>query len=129
MALVWYAYRGGAVADRTVSLWDCCEFEFTVSALLVPQKEGGLLSWLSIFPPPCAQGTSLTVPAGTSCAFVGTSGSGKSTIMRLLFRFYDVSAGSVRVGGADVRDLKLASLRSAIAQVPQVCGWPWLSHL
>ena len=49
--------------------------------------------------------------------------------MRLLFRFYDVSAGSVRVGGADVRDLKLASLRSAIAQVPQVCGWPWLSHL
>lgn len=51
---------------------------------------------------------------------MGTSGSGKSTIMRLLFRFYDVEAGAVLVGGTDVRDLKLASLRGAVAQVPQV---------
>lgn len=69
-----------------------------------------------------AQGLSLKVPEGSSCAFVGTSGSGKSTIMRLLFRFYDVESGSVVVGGSDVRDLKLASLRGAVAQVPQVRG-------
>jgi ABC-type transport system involved in Fe-S cluster assembly fused permease/ATPase subunit len=66
------------------------------------------------------QGLSVHVPAGTSCAFVGTSGSGKSTILRLLFRFYDADAGSVLVGGRDVRDVTMASLRQAIAQVPQV---------
>lgn len=43
------------------------------------------------------QGVSFRVPAGTSCALVGTSGSGKSTILRLLFRFYD--AGGCVVGG------------------------------
>lgn len=41
-------------------------------------------------PPP--QGVTFSVPAGTSCALVGTSGSGKSTILRLLFRFYDTGA-------------------------------------
>ena len=66
------------------------------------------------------QGASLTIPAGTSCALVGTSGSGKSTIMRLLFRFYDVQSGSIQIGGRDMRDIKLNSLRHAIAQVPQV---------
>ena len=68
------------------------------------------------------QGASLRVPAGTSCALVGTSGSGKSTIMRLLFRFYDVESGSIRFAGKDLRDVKLDSLRRAIAQVPQVCA-------
>ena len=60
------------------------------------------------------------MPAGTSCALVGTSGSGKSTIMRLLFRFYDVESGSIRIAGQDLRDLKLDSLRRSLAQVPQV---------
>lgn len=49
----------------------------------------------------------LRVPAGSSCALVGTSGSGKSTVLRLLFRFYDAEAGAVRIGGQDVRDLKV----------------------
>ncbi|GFR45594.1 hypothetical protein Agub_g6989, partial [Astrephomene gubernaculifera] len=64
-------------------------------------------------------GVSLHVPAGSSCAIVGGSGSGKSTILRLLFRFYDAQGGAVRVGGQDVRQVTLASLRSAIATVPQ----------
>ncbi len=64
----------------------------------------------------------MKVPAGTSCALVGTSGSGKSTIMRLLFRFYDVESGSIRIAGQDLRDIKLASLRRSLAQVPQVCN-------
>ncbi|EFJ45521.1 hypothetical protein VOLCADRAFT_40714, partial [Volvox carteri f. nagariensis] len=64
-------------------------------------------------------GVSLHVPAGTSCAIVGASGSGKSTILRLLFRFYDAQSGVVRVGGHDVRHVTLDSLRAAIATVPQ----------
>ncbi|KAK9803861.1 hypothetical protein WJX73_009688 [Symbiochloris irregularis] len=68
---------------------------------------------------PILQGVSLRVPAGTSCAVVGTSGSGKSTVLRLLFRFYDVQEGCVQIGGQDVRDLTLASLQRQIATVPQ----------
>lgn len=68
---------------------------------------------------PILQGVSLRVPAGTSCAIVGASGSGKSTILRLLFRFYDAQSGSVRIGGYDVRQLQLDSVRRAIAKVPQ----------
>ena len=62
---------------------------------------------------------SLRVPAGTSCALVGTSGSGKSTILRLLYRFYDPMSGSVKIDGHDVREIKLDSLRQAIGVVPQ----------
>lgn len=65
------------------------------------------------------KGVSFKVPAGTSCAVVGASGSGKSTILRMLFRFYDVEGGSVLLGGHDVRQLQLASLRQAMASVPQ----------
>ncbi|KAK9825858.1 hypothetical protein WJX81_004932 [Elliptochloris bilobata] len=65
------------------------------------------------------QGLSLRVPAGTSCAVVGTSGSGKSTLLRLLFRFYDPAGGEVRLGGHDIRDVRLQSLRDAIGIVPQ----------
>lgn len=62
---------------------------------------------------------SLHVPAGTSCALVGTSGSGKSTILRLLYRFYDPESGSVKIDGHDVRGITLDSLRHAIGVVPQ----------
>ena len=68
---------------------------------------------------PILRGVSFHVPAGTSCAIVGTSGSGKSTLLRLLFRFYDVDGGQVLVGGQDVRDVKLDSLRRAVGEVPQ----------
>jgi ABC-type transport system involved in cytochrome bd biosynthesis fused ATPase/permease subunit len=54
--------------------------------------------------PPPPQGVSFRVPAGTSCALVGTSGSGKSTILRLLFRFYD-AGGWWLWGGAGGRGL------------------------
>ena len=65
------------------------------------------------------QGVCFRVPAGTSCAVVGASGSGKSTVLRLLFRFYDTEGGAVLVGGRDVRSLQLAALRRAMASVPQ----------
>ncbi|WIA13719.1 hypothetical protein OEZ85_007271 [Tetradesmus obliquus] len=65
------------------------------------------------------RGVSFRVPAGSSCAVVGASGSGKSTILRLLFRFYDVEGGQVLLGGHDQKGLQLASLRRAMAIVPQ----------
>jgi ATP-binding cassette subfamily B protein len=52
-------------------------------------------------------------------AVVGPTGAGKSTISRLLFRFYDVGTGAVRIDGHDLRDIAQASLRSAIGVVPQ----------
>ncbi|MGW7576277.1 ABC transporter ATP-binding protein [Streptomyces sp. NPDC054765] len=62
---------------------------------------------------------SLRIEAGETVAVVGTSGSGKSTVSLLLPRFYDVSAGRVLVGGHDIRDLSLDSLRAAIGLVPE----------
>jgi ATP-binding cassette, subfamily B, heavy metal transporter len=62
---------------------------------------------------------SITVPAGKSIAVVGPTGSGKSTIGRLLFRFYDVTSGAVTIDGQDVRDVTQASLHAAIGVVPQ----------
>lgn len=53
------------------------------------------------------QDVSLRVPAGTSCALVGTSGSGKSTILRLLFRFYDPQKGCIKVANHDIQDIKV----------------------
>ena len=57
---------------------------------------------------------------GSKVAFVGSSGSGKSTIMRLLFRFYDPCEGNIFVNGIDVKDLDLDNFRSKIGVVPQV---------
>ena len=64
-------------------------------------------------------GVSLTVPAGQTVAIVGATGSGKSTIGRLLFRFYDVTAGAMRIDGQDLRDVTQSSLHAAIGVVPQ----------
>jgi ABC-type transport system involved in Fe-S cluster assembly fused permease/ATPase subunit len=60
-----------------------------------------------------------TIPAGRTVAVVGHSGSGKSTLARLLYRFYDVRSGGIRINGSDIRDLTQASLRAAVAIVPQ----------
>ncbi|HEU4506781.1 MAG TPA: ABC transporter ATP-binding protein, partial [Pyrinomonadaceae bacterium] len=65
------------------------------------------------------QGISLRVNPGERVALAGTSGNGKSTIARLMARLYDASAGTVLVGGVDVRDIKLKSLRSSVIFVPQ----------
>ena len=65
------------------------------------------------------KGVSFEVPAGGTLALVGASGSGKSTIGRLLFRFYDVSGGSVSIDGQDLRDVTQDSLHAALGVVPQ----------
>lgn len=62
---------------------------------------------------------SFEVPTGKKVALVGGSGSGKSTIVRLLYRLYDSESGAVTVNGQDIKGVTLASLRKAIAVVPQ----------
>ena len=64
---------------------------------------------------------SFTVPAKKRVALVGATGSGKSTIMRLLYRFYDTVDGSIFIDGQDVTKMKISDLRSNIAIVPQDC--------
>jgi ABC-type transport system involved in Fe-S cluster assembly fused permease/ATPase subunit len=65
------------------------------------------------------KGVSLVAEPGQQVAIVGSTGSGKSTIGRLLFRFYDVGAGALRIDGQDVRDITQESLHDAIGVVPQ----------
>lgn len=62
---------------------------------------------------------SLTIEPGQTVAFVGPTGAGKSTISKLIQRFYDVTEGSVKIDGIDVRDVTQASLRSQAGLVPQ----------
>ncbi|XP_030352805.1 ATP-binding cassette sub-family B member 7, mitochondrial isoform X3 [Strigops habroptila] len=64
-------------------------------------------------------GVSFEVPAGKKVAIVGGSGSGKSTIVRLLFRFYEPQKGNIYIAGQNIQDVSLESLRKAIGVVPQ----------
>jgi ATP-binding cassette subfamily B protein len=69
--------------------------------------------------PPVLNDISFTVPRGKTLGIVGPPGSGKSTIANLLPRYYDPSAGRVTIGGHDIRDVTLASLRQAVRIVQQ----------
>lgn len=64
-------------------------------------------------------GFSLHVPAGSTCALVGSSGCGKSTVVRLLLRDYDNYSGKISVGGSDVRNVSRDTLRADMAIMPQ----------
>jgi ATP-binding cassette subfamily B protein len=65
------------------------------------------------------RGVDFTIPAGGKLAIVGPTGAGKSTISKLLFRFYDVTGGRICIDGQDIRDVTQESLRAAIGVVPQ----------
>ncbi|MGC5285294.1 ABC transporter ATP-binding protein [Micromonospora sp. DT231] len=68
---------------------------------------------------PVLREVSFAVPAGTRTALVGPSGAGKSTLLALVERFYEVSAGAVRIDGSDVRDLPRDALRARLGYVEQ----------
>ena len=69
--------------------------------------------------PSVLSGLSLHIPAGETAAIVGATGAGKSTVIKLLLRFYDVKSGHVCLDGHDIRELLLADLRGAIGLVSQ----------
>ncbi|MFD8095194.1 ABC transporter ATP-binding protein [Streptomyces malaysiensis] len=64
-------------------------------------------------------GISLTIPAGQTVAFVGETGAGKSTLVKLVARFYDPTGGAVRVDGVDLREFDLTEYRGHLGVVPQ----------
>ena len=68
---------------------------------------------------PAIDGLSLDVPAGSTIALVGPSGGGKSTLLNLLLRLFDVDRGRITIDGQDIREVTLASLRASIALVSQ----------
>ncbi|KAI8429299.1 hypothetical protein MSG28_007796 [Choristoneura fumiferana] len=70
---------------------------------------------------PIFNNLSFTIPAGKKIGIVGGSGSGKSTMVRLLYRFFEPQSGHILVAGQNIRDVDLASLRKAVAIVPQDC--------
>lgn len=69
--------------------------------------------------PRILQGISLQIPPGSMTAVVGASGSGKTSLVRLIARFFDVDQGSVRIGGVDVRQLSSGQLAAQISQIFQ----------
>lgn len=68
---------------------------------------------------PVLSDVNFTAEPGQTTAIIGSTGSGKSTIMKLIERFYDVTAGAIRVGGVDVRDMNQHELRCELGYVPQ----------
>lgn len=70
-------------------------------------------------PPATIRTLSLRIPAGETVAIVGPTGAGKSTVIKLLLRFYDVQHGHIYLDGRDIRELRLADLRGAIGLVSQ----------
>ncbi|KAJ4299932.1 ATP-binding cassette-type vacuolar membrane transporter Hmt1 [Kalmusia sp. IMI 367209] len=68
---------------------------------------------------PALTGLDFVCPPGTTTAFVGESGGGKSTVFRLMYRFYNTQSGSIQIDGRDVEDLTIDSVRSHIGVVPQ----------
>ncbi|MGH3825584.1 MAG: ABC transporter transmembrane domain-containing protein, partial [Pseudonocardiaceae bacterium] len=72
-----------------------------------------------VTPPEALRGITLRIAAGETVAIVGQTGAGKSTVMKLLARFYDPDAGSVRVDGHDLRRLDLRAFRHQLGYVPQ----------
>ena len=68
---------------------------------------------------PILQGLTCEIPAGQCVAVVGPSGCGKSSMLRLLYRLYDVDDGSIKINGSDVRDVTQKSLRNVMGMIPQ----------
>lgn len=68
---------------------------------------------------PTLKGISFTAKPGQTIALVGETGGGKSTVLKLLYRYYDVARGSIKIDGQDIRDVTLDSLRDSFGMVPQ----------
>lgn len=76
---------------------------------------------------PAINGVSFKAPGGSTVALVGETGGGKTTCLKLLFRFFDVQSGAIKIDGQDIRDITVWSLRENMGVVPQVLLCP-LTH-
>lgn len=115
--------RGEAAMARMLEVWQAVP-EVPTGELALPRPVRGDVAFEHVSfayadGRPVLTDLSLTVPAGTSLAIVGRTGSGKSSLVQLLTRFYDPTAGSIRLDGHDLRALKLDDLRAAVGVVPQ----------
>jgi ATP-binding cassette subfamily B protein len=116
--------RGSASWGRILEMLDAPPSIVDGPRTDVPAKLSGAIEWRHLtfaYPggPEVLHDISLRVPAGSTLAVVGPTGSGKSTLVSLLPRLYDPPPGTVFVDGIDVRDLPLAVLRGSIGMVPQ----------
>ncbi|MGW1185361.1 ABC transporter ATP-binding protein [Streptomyces drozdowiczii] len=117
---VWQQARAGA--ERVLEVVDEAPVITDAPHARALPDEPPALSWEDVTfrygdGAPLLDGFTLDIRPGETLALIGPAGSGKSTAAALLPRFYDVPSGAVRVGGTDVRDLALASLRSRIGYV------------
>ena len=115
------AIEGDAHADNETANSAAAEGAATgdVSNRVAPSLELDNVHFAYATGPEVLHGISLTVPAGSTVALVGPSGGGKTTTCSLLPRFYDVTEGSVKIAGIDVRDCTLESLRATVGIVQQ----------
>jgi len=116
--------RASAAADRVFEVLDTVpDVENKPNAMVLPHIIGSIELDSVEFEydknEPVLRGVSLKIKPGEVVALVGPSGAGKTTIVNIIPRFYDVTAGSVKVDGIDVRDVTMDSLREQIGLVPQ----------
>ena len=116
--------RAMASTNRVMDLLDA-PIVLTPGSLRVPVSEiRGDIRFENVsfaYPdrPPVVENLTLKVPAGQTVAIVGSTGSGKSTLVKLLLRFYDVSQGQIVLDGVDIRDINPTDLRRGIGLVSQ----------
>ena len=116
--------RGSAAAERLAEVLDTDERIPERDAAAKPARVLGALSFDHVrldYPDGrrALNDVSLEVPAGARVAIVGQTGSGKSSLLRLVPRFYDPTDGAVLLDGVDLRDLSVSGLREQVAYVPQ----------
>jgi ATP-binding cassette, subfamily B, multidrug efflux pump len=127
-----YAVMQGAMAasERIFQLLDTEEFDGAVPADVTrgdgpraPQMDAPAIELSNVHftygAEPVLRGVDVRVPRGATVALVGATGSGKSTVIKLLTRLYERTQGGIRIDGVDVRDIPLAELRQRITVVSQ----------
>ncbi len=132
--LLWPLTRLGEVLDQyqrsmasTTRIMDLLDIEAEITdgpeRLLTPSVQGEVcfqnVSFSYRNGAEVLRGLDLNIKAGQTVAIVGATGAGKSTIIKLLLRFYDVTGGAITLDGHDLRDLNMADLRAAIGMVSQ----------
>ncbi len=115
---------GFASAERIFEILDEEPSVKNSETPIIPEKIKGLIELDSVdfrYQPeiPILKDINLTIDSGRSIALVGQTGAGKTTITKLLSRYYDVTGGQLRVDGVDIKEIDLETLRKNIAVVPQ----------